>query len=337
MTLRNDLNHIKSGQDLSAEETQNIFDQIFDGDVLDADIENLLVNLRNKGEAVSEIQGAVASMRGHMNKISAPVGAIDVVGTGGDGHSTLNVSTAAAFVVAGAGVPVAKHGNRAASSLSGSSDVLAALGLNLDPTWESLEKAIHEHGIVFLFAPRHHPAMRHVVNVRRKLKTRTIFNLLGPLTNPAGVKHHLIGVYNQAWSMPMAQTLQALGSENAWITHGADAMDEVSNTGNTHVVTLGNGMIDEMTIKPEEHAIDLASLADIQGGDAAFNAIAIEELLAGKKSAYRDIVLLNAAAALTMCGKARDIDSGIVQASASIDSGAAKDKLNQLIRVTSNV
>jgi len=336
MTLKNALKHVKNGKDLTAEETKNIFDQIFEGNVLDADIEALLIGLRNKGESVLEIKGAVASMRSHMNKITAPEDSIDVVGTGGDGHNTLNISTAAAFVMAGAGIAVAKHGNRAASSLSGSSDVLASLGVNLDPTWEALEKAINEEGIVFLFAPRHHPAMRHVINVRKKLKTRTIFNLLGPLTNPANVKNHLIGVFDQAWSMPMAQTLKALGSKNAWFTHGKDAMDEVSITGDTHVVTLKDDHIDQITIKPEEHSIELATIEDIKGGNAEFNAVAIRNLLDGKKDSYRDIVLLNAASALTMCGKARDIDSGIVQASASIDSGSAKDKLDQLIRITNN-
>lgn len=334
MTLKNGLKILKKGQDLSAEQSQSVFDDIFKGGTSDADIEELLVGLKNKGESVSEIQGAVTSMRAHMNKIASPDGCVDIVGTGGDGHSTLNVSTAASFVVAGYGVPVAKHGNRAASSLSGSSDVLSALGLNLDPTWESLETALNDHGIVFLFAPNHHPAMRHVTAVRKKLKTRTIFNLLGPLTNPACVKHHLIGVFDSAWSTPMALTLQALASENAWITHGADAMDEVSTTGNTSVVTLKNGVIGRCTIEPEKHAIPLATLKDIQGGDAAFNALAIQKLLNGEHSAYRDIVLINAASALVMCGKAATLDTGLVQAAASIDSGAAKNKLEQLIKVT---
>ncbi len=336
MTLKTSLKHLKNGQDLPFEDAENLFNKIFDGNVSEVDLEAVLIALRNKGEAVSEIQGAVASMRAHMHKIEAPSNSIDIVGTGGDGHGTLNVSTAASFVVAGCGVPVAKHGNRAASSLSGASDVLTALGLNLNPTWESLEKAINEVGIVFLFAPRHHPAMRHVITVRQKLRTRTIFNLLGPLTNPANVKNHLIGVYDEAWSMPMAQTLKALGSENVWMTHGADAMDEVSTTGDSHAITLHKGILEHRTIKPQDHGIPIASLDDIKGDNAEHNAKAIEGLLSGQHTPYRDIVLLNAACALVMCGKSANIDNGLVRAAASIDSGAAKEKLDALIKVTAH-
>lgn len=334
MTFATALQQIISGHDLPADEAQAIFDLIFKGDLAEGDIAALLVALRNKGEAVSEIQGAVASMRSHMKAIAAPEGAMDIVGTGGDGQGTLNVSTAAALVVAGAGVTVAKHGNRAASSLSGSSDVLGELGVILDPPWEVLERALHEIGLVFLFAPRHHPAMGHVAPVRRKLGVRTIFNLLGPLTNPARVRRHLIGVFHQAWCLPMAQTLLALGSETAWITHGADGLDEISITGLTHVTALANGVLRDFEIAPREAGVPLASLSEIQGGDAKVNAAAIQRLLDGEAGAYRDIVLMNAGAALVIAEKAQDIQSGVTLAAASIDSGAAKNKLAQLVRMT---
>ncbi|MFA6279184.1 MAG: anthranilate phosphoribosyltransferase [Bdellovibrionales bacterium] len=335
MTLATALGQITLGQDLPAEEARAVFDQIFSGEVAESDIAALLVALRSKGEAVSELHGAVASMCAHMKALDAPEGAIDIVGTGGDGHGTLNVSTAAALVVAGAGVVVAKHGNRAASSQSGSSDVLGELGVTLDPPWEVLERAVHDIGLVFLYAPRHHPAMSYVAPVRRKLGVRTIFNLLGPLTNPAQVRRHLIGVFNQAWSQPMAQTLAAMGSETAWITHGADGLDEISITGLTHVTALEGGTLRDFDLSPREAGVPLASLSEIQGGDAKANAAAIHRLLAGETGAYRDIVLMNAGAALVIAEKAKDIQTGVVLAAASIDSGSAKDKLAQLVRMTS--
>ncbi len=335
MTLATALSHITSGRDLTPEAARAVFDAIFSGDVAESDIAALLVALQNKGEAVSEIQGAVASMRAHMKAIAAPEGAMDIVGTGGDGHGTLNVSTAAALVVAGAGVVVAKHGNRAASSQSGSSDVLGELGVQMDPPWEVLEKALHEIGLVFLYAPRHHPAMSHVAPVRRKLGVRTIFNLLGPLTNPARVRRHLIGVFNQAWSLPMAQTLAALGSERVWITHGADGLDEISITGLTHVTAVEDGAFRTFDLSPREAGVALASLSEIQGGDAKANAAAIRRLLEGERGAYRAIVLMNAGAALVIAQKAGDIQSGVALAAESIDSGAAKEKLERLVRMTS--
>jgi anthranilate phosphoribosyltransferase len=334
MTLSDTLKRIETGNDLSAEAAQVLFDAIFDGQATPDEIAACLMGLRNKGEALSEIQGAVTSMRAYMKPIAAPADAIDIVGTGGDGHGTLNVSTAAALVVAGAGVPVAKHGNRAASSLSGSSDVLKALGVNLEPPWDVLERAIHEIGIVFLFAPRHHPAMRHVAEVRRKLGVRTIFNLLGPLTNPAQVQYHLIGVFNKAWSGPMAQTLLALGSRAAWITHGADGLDEVTTTGETHVTALKDSVIDDFEISPRDANIPLASLKEIQGGDAEVNAAALRRLLDGEKGPYRNIVLINAAAALIVAGKAKNLTGGVSLAAQSIDTGAALDKLEALVRLT---
>ena len=334
MTIDQTIKTISQGQNLCADEARELFDVIFDGSASPEQIAQILLGLRAKGETTAEIQGAVESMRGHMKTISAPPDAMDIVGTGGDGHGTLNISTAASFVVAGAGVPVAKHGNRAASSLSGSSDVLSELGVNLEPAWDILEKALSEIGIVFLFAPRHHPAMRHVAPVRRELGVRTIFNLLGPLTNPAQVKRHLIGVFDSLWARPMAQTLQSLGSESAWITHGADGLDEISITGPSSIVALNNGTISESTLSPEDAALPRATLADIQGGEAKMNAKAIRDLLTGHKNAYRDIVLMNAGAALVVAGKAATLRQGIALAAAAIDSGAAKDKLDKLVKLT---
>ncbi|MDD3181675.1 MAG: anthranilate phosphoribosyltransferase [Alphaproteobacteria bacterium] len=328
------LKEIEHGHDLSVQDTQNLFDSIFKGEVSQEQIGALLMGLRNKGESIHEIQGAVLSMRGNMRPITVPDGAVDIVGTGGDGHGTLNVSTAAALVAAGAGVIVAKHGNRAASSLSGSSDVLGQLGVNLQPSWEVLERAAHEIGIVFLFAPIHHPSMKNVAEVRKKLGVRTIFNLLGPMTNPANVKHHVIGVFHYAWARPMAETLKALGSRTAWITYGHSGLDEISITGETLITQLKNNILTELTMSPEEVHLKPATLDAIKGGDASTNAQAIFALLDGKKNAYRDIVVMNAAAAIYVADKTNSYASAITLATKSIDSGAAKDKLAQLIRLT---
>jgi anthranilate phosphoribosyltransferase len=259
---------------------------------------------------------------------------VDIVGTGGDGRNTLNISTAAALVVAGCGVPVAKHGNRAATSASGSSDVLAALGVNLEPPLGLVEQCLHEAGICFLFAPRHHPAMRHVAAIRRKLGVRTIFNLLGPLTNPANVKRHLIGVYEAVRLRPMAETLQKLGSETVWLTHGRDGMDELTTTDASSAVSLSNGVLKEFDIVPEQAGLARARAEQLRGGDAAFNAAALKRLLDGEQGPYRDIVLLNAAAALAVAGKAPDLAKGAVLAAQALDSGAARDKLQKLIAWT---
>jgi len=334
MKLAQAIQTIEHGKDLSAEETCEVFDIIFKGEASFEQTGALLLGLRNKGESVSELQGAVTSMRGNMQPITSRDGAIDVVGTGGDGHGTLNVSTAAAIVTAGAGVPVAKHGNRAATSKSGSSDVLAALGVNLDPDWAILPRALEEIGLVFLFAPRHHPAMRHVIDVRRKLGVRTIFNLLGPMTNPAQVKRHVIGVYDYAWAKPMAETLKSLGSEIAWLTHGHDGLDEISTTGESLICELKSGQLREFSVTPEEFDLKRSTLDDIRGGDAQQNAQAINDLLAGQKGAYRDIVLMNAGAAIHVASHASTYGEGIKMAAKAIDSGAAKSKLDDLIRLT---
>ena len=328
---------LRNKQSLSVEESRAAFDALFTGNISDDQIGTFLLALHEKGETTDEILGAVVSMRAHAVTITAPDNAIDIVGTGGDAHGTLNISTAAALVVAGCGVPVAKHGNRAATSKSGSSDVLAALGINLEPPFPLLEQGLHEANLCFMFAPRHHPAMRHVAAARKKLGIRTIFNLLGPLTNPANVKHHLIGVYAKDWLRPMAEVLNSLGSETAWLTHGHDGMDEITTVTASDVVTLQNGKIGAFTLFPAETDIQPPIPQELQGSDAAYNAEAMKRLLSGEKSAYRDIVALNAAAALIVGGKATDLKHGLTLAAESLDSGAARDTLRKLIDVTNRV
>lgn len=338
MPLSDVLKKLSAKQDLTVEESQDAFDLIFAGTMPREQIAAFLLGLRNKGETTAEILGAVRSMRGNMLSIEAPPGSIDIVGTGGDGHGTLNVSTAAAIVVAACGVPVAKHGNRASSSLSGSSDTLSALGVNLEPDWDVLAQCLNVIGIAFLYAPRHHPAMRHVADVRRELGVRTIFNLIGPLTNPANVTRHLIGVYDSRWLLPMANVLGALDSERAWLVHGEghgrEGVDEVSITGPTDVIELFNGKLENFVITPEETGLTRAVLDDLKGGDANVNAEAIRRLFDGKRGAYRDIVTMNAAAALIVAGKAESMIQGLRMAGDAIDSGLAKQKLAALVRVT---
>ena len=328
---------LQKKQALSVEEAHAAFDLIFTGDIPEEQIATFLLALHDKGETTDEILGAVSSMRARAITITAPDNVIDIVGTGGDARGTLNISTAAALVVAGCGVPVAKHGNRAATSKSGSSDVLAALGINLEPPLSMLEQCLSEANLCFLFAPRHHPAMRHVVAVRKKLGVRTIFNLLGPLTNPANVKRHLIGVYSQEWLRPMAEVLHSLGSQTAWLTHGQDGMDEITTITATDVVALQNNTINSFTLTPHDTTIPSPPPQDLQGGDAVQNAATMKRLLSGEKSAYRDIVRLNAAAALVVGGKAADLKHGLALAAESLDSGAARDTLRKLIEVTTRV
>ncbi len=334
MSLAEVLHKLRDRQNLTEAETRAVFDDIFSGDLAEERIAAFLLALHRKGEAADEILGAVRSMRARAKTITAPPNAIDIVGTGGDAKGTMNISTAAALVAAACGLPVAKHGNRAATSLSGSSDVLAALGINLEAPFEILEQCLAEAKLCFLFAPRHHPAMRHVAAVRKKLGVRTIFNLLGPLTNPAKVTRHLIGVYSTEWLMPMAEVLHALGSSSAWLSHGQDGMDEITIASKTDVVAFQDGKIRPFTISPEELGLLPSSPDALKGGDAAYNAEAIKKLLKGEKSAYRDIVLINAAAALVVGEKAGDLTEGIKLAADNIDSGGAEDVLQKLIRVT---
>ena len=272
-----------------------------------------------------------------MEPVAAPAGAIDTCGTGGDGSHTLNISTAVAFVVAGCGVPVAKHGNRAVSSRSGAADVLEALGVNLDAPLRATVDALHEEKIGFLFAPRHHRATLHVGPSRRELGTRTIFNLLGPLSNPAGARRQLLGVFGAEWLLPVAEVLAALGSERAWVVHGHDGLDELTTTGSSSVAELQDGEITRFEVAPEEAGLQRATLADLKGGSAQDNAQALRALLRGGHGPYRDIVVLNAAAALIVAGRSVNLPDGAELARQSIDTGAASARLHALVRATNAV
>jgi len=328
------LRRVETGHDLEEEEARAVFTLILGGGLDHASIASMLLAIRNKGESVSEISGAARAMRARMNAIAAPEGAIDIAGTGGDGHGTLNVSTAAALIAAGAGAVVAKHGGRAGNSATGPSDVLAALQVNIEPPLAVLERGLREIGLAFLFTPRHHPALCFVAPVRRKLGVRTIFNLLGPLTNPAGVRRHLIGVFNRSWSRSMAESLAVLGSKRAWIAHGSDGLDEISTTGITHITALENGALRTFETTPRDASVPLASLSEIQGGDAKTNAAAMRRLLDGEGGAYRDIAVLNAGAALVIADRAKTLADGAALAARAIDSGAARAKLDALIKIT---
>jgi anthranilate phosphoribosyltransferase len=284
---------------------------------------------------VAEIVGAVRTMRAGMRPVTAPPNAIDLCGTGGDGHGTLNISTAVSFVVAGAGVPVAKHGNRSATSKSGAADILEALGVKIDLEPARASQVLAETGIVFLFAQVHHPAMRHVAKVRGQIKTRTIFNLLGPLASPARVTRQLVGIYDRKWLTPYAEALKALGSTAALVVHGADGLDELTTTDVTYFARLKDGQISQGEIAPEQAGLPRASLTDLKGGSAADNAAALKRLVDGEKGAYRDIVLLNAGAALMVAGSAKDVKEGAALAAEALDKGAAKAKLQALIQASS--
>lgn len=328
------LRKIENGEDLTAEEAEEAFDLIFTGEIPDEHIAGFLLALCKKGESVEELLGAVTSMRAKAITIKAPANAIDIVGTGGDQLNTLNVSTAASFVVAGCGIPVAKHGNRSVSSRSGASDVLRELGINIEPDIEILEECLNVANICFLFAPVHHPAMRHVAPVRKQLGVKTIFNLLGPLTNPANVKLHLIGAYEREWLQPMGKVLMQLGSKAAWLVHGQDDMDEITTTATTDGIELRNEALTPFTLSPESMKLPRAHIADLYGENATENAVALRKLLNGERGPYRDIVLANAGAALVVAGKASDILHGISLAAESIDAGAAAETLSRLVTLT---
>ncbi|WP_029073898.1 anthranilate phosphoribosyltransferase [Kaistia adipata] len=325
---------VASGKALNRAEAEAAFDVIMSGSATPAQIGGFLMGLRVRGETVDEIAGAVATMRAKMTPVDAPADAIDIVGTGGDGAHTYNISTASAFVVAGAGVPVAKHGNRAVSSKSGAADVLMALGVNVDIPPETIGRAIREAGIGFMFAPAHHSAMKHVGPARVELGTRTIFNILGPLANPGGVKRQLIGVYSEEWLEPLAHVLATLGSEQAWIVHGAGGVDEITTAGPTKVAALKNGTVETFTIEPGSVGVPISPVEAIRGGDAEFNANALRALLEGAEGAYRDTVLLNAGAALIVAGKAASLVEGVALAAASIDEGRAHERLDRLVAIT---
>ncbi|MEL7470825.1 MAG: anthranilate phosphoribosyltransferase [Pseudomonadota bacterium] len=319
---------------LARDQAVRAFEIIMSGEATPAQTGGLLMTLRTRGETVDEIAGAATVMRAKAAPVQAPEGAMDIVGTGGDGKGTLNISTATAFVVAGCGVPVAKHGNRALSSRSGAADVLGEMGVNSMVEPAVAEAALAECGICFMMAPMHHSAMRHVGPARVELGTRTVFNILGPLTNPAGVKYQLTGAFSPDFLRPMAETLSALGTAAAWLVHGSDGTDEISICGPSQVVAVSGGEIIETSIHPEDAGLPVHPFESILGGTPAENAKAFSDLMDGAASGYRDAVLLNAAAALVVVGEAEDLRSGVTMARESLDSGAALAKLKALAAAT---
>ena len=325
---------VATGASLSRDEAANAFGRMMSGEATPSQMGGLLMALRVRGETVDEITGAVTTMRAKMLGVKAPHDAVDVVGTGGDASGTYNISTCAAFIVAGCGVPVAKHGNRALSSKSGSADVLAALGVQIDLTADDVARCIRDAGIGFMFAPAHHPALKNVGPTRVELGTRTIFNLLGPLSNPASVKRQMIGTFSKHWIEPMAQVLNNLGSESIWVVHGSDGLDEITTVGPTSVAELKGGKIRTFEVTPEDAGLPRAKPEALKGGDADTNAKALLDVLKGRPGAFRDVAILNAAAALIVAGKANDLKDGAALASKSIDSGEAEGRLDRLIAVS---
>ncbi|MDE4131660.1 anthranilate phosphoribosyltransferase [Phaeobacter sp. QD34_3] len=320
---------------LTRAEAEEAFAMLFEGEATPSQMGGLLMALRTRGETVDEYAAAAAVMRSKCNAVRAPEGAIDIVGTGGDGKGTLNISTATAFVVAGAGTVVAKHGNRNLSSKSGAADALGQMGIQVMVGPQVVEKSLKEAGIGFMMAPMHHPAIAHVMPTRQELGTRTIFNILGPLTNPAGVKRQLTGAFSRDLIRPMAETLGQLGSERAWLVHGSDGTDELTITGVSWVAALEvDGSIRDVELHPEDAGLPVHPFEDIIGGTPEENATAFRALLDGAPSAYRDAVLLNSAAALVVAGAAGDLREGVAKARESIDSGAAKEKIAAVARIT---
>ena len=325
---------VATGASLTREEAAGAFDSMMSGEATPSQMGGLLMALRVRGETVDEITGAVTTMRSKMLGVKAPPGAVDVVGTGGDASGSFNISTCAAFIVAGAGVPVAKHGNRALSSKSGAADVLQALGIKIDLDAAHVGTCIRDAGIGFMFAPAHHPAMKNVGPTRVELGTRTIFNLLGPLSNPASVKRQMIGTFSKQWVEPMVQVLKNLGSESIWVVHGSDGLDEITTAGPTTVAALENGTIRTFEITPEDAGLARATPETLRGGNAEHNAKALFDVLKGKPGPFRDISILNAAAALIVAGKAEDLRQGATLAAKSIESGEAEGRLDRLIAVS---
>ena len=328
------LKQLVAGETLDAEASSRAFAALMSGEVSQIRMASFLTALATREATVDEIVGAARAMRAAMHKVAAPAGAVDLCGTGGDGHGTLNVSTAAAFVVAACGVPVAKHGNRNMSSRTGTADVLEALGVKIDIDAATAERCLRVAGLSFLFAQTYHPAMKHVAPVRKELGFRTIFNLLGPISNPAGVRRQLLGIYSRHWIEPIAHVLAKLGTEKAWIVHGSDGLDEMTTTGTTHVAVLENGNVTVHEIAPEDAGLPRTTLAALKGGEPVENAAALRALLDGAKGAYRDIVLLNAAAALIVAGNATELTAGVARAADAIDSGRARAALAKLIAVS---
>jgi len=326
---------VAAGAPLSAAEAESAFERILSGESTPAQTAGFLMALRVRGETVEEITGAVRAMRAKMLRVETDPSAIDIVGTGGDNVGTWNVSTLAAILAAACGVKVAKHGNRAASSKSGAADVLTALGVKIGLAPDHVARCIGEVGVGFMMAPMHHASMRHVGPVRVELGTRTIFNLLGPLSNPASVRRQVVGVFSPGWLEPIAETLRALGSERVWVVHGADGLDELTTTGPTQVVELKDGKLGRFEVSPGDAGLAISTLDELKGGDPAVNAVALKGVLQGAKNAYRDIAVLNAAAGLVVAEQAATLSEGARMAEAAIDSGRAARTLDQL-RAVSN-
>ena len=325
---------VADGNALDEREAEAAFDVLMAGEASPVEMGAFLTALKVRGEAVAELVGAARAMRSRCVTVEAPVGAIDTVGTGGDGANTFNISTAAALVTAACGVPVAKHGNRGVSSKSGAADVLAELGLNLDATSEVVQRSLREINIGFLFAQLHHSAMKNVAAVRAELGVRTLFNLVGPLSNPAGAKRQLVGVYAPRWLLPMAEALKGLGSERAWVVHGSDGLDEITITGPTQAYELRDGTIRAFEITPEDAGLKRARPEDLKGGDASVNAAALRTLLHGRGGPYRDIVVLNTAAALVIADKAPDLKTGAAMAQDALTNGKAAKVLASLVAIS---
>ena len=334
MDIKAALNKIATRQDLTGEEMRSVMTTIMNGEATPSQIGAFLMGMRVKGETVGEIAAAVSILREKMVRVEAPEDVIDIVGTGGDGAETLNISTASSFVTAAAGVPVAKHGNRALSSKSGASDVLQALGIKLDLTPEQISACIRDVGIGFMFAPAHHPAMKQVGPSRQEMGTRTMFNLLGPQSNPAGARRYMLGVFDKRWVEPVAAALLANRAIAAWVVYGADGLDEISTTGPSFVASIKGGDLRSFEVTPEDAGLPRATIADLKGADPAYNAGRLRALLDGVKDPYRDVVLLNTAAALIVSDRAEDLKSGVRIAAEAIDSGKARQVLDKLIAVS---
>ena len=332
--LRPLIGKIATGESLSRDEAKEAFDIMMSGEATPSQIGGFLMALRVRGETVDELVGAVTTMRSKMTVVDAADDAVDIVGTGGDGSGTFNISTGSAFVLAGGGVPIAKHGNKAMSSISGAGDVLSALGLNLEADADAIARCIREAGIGFMFAPNHHAAMRFVGPSRVELATRTIFNLLGPMSNPANASRQMIGVFSAEWVRPMAETLQALGSKHVWVVHGDGGLDEISISGPTKACILKDGELTDAVLNPSDVGITTAPLSAIKGGDAAVNAEALKAVLSGETSAHTDTILLNAGAGFVVSGKADNWVDGVALARESIASGRAMGALNKLVEVS---
>jgi anthranilate phosphoribosyltransferase len=332
--LRQMIQKVSGGATLTEEEARRALEQMTDGAATPAQMGAFLMALRVRGETVEEITGAVQMMRARMMRVAVPEGAVDIVGTGGDGHGTYNISTCAALIAAGAGVRIAKHGNRRASSMSGASDVLSELGVKLEVPFETITRCVEEAGVGFMWAPMHHPALKHWAPVRTELGFRTIFNLLGPIANPAGVKRQVVGVFSWQWVEPIAHVLCNLGAEHVWVVHGHDGLDELTTTGATDVAEVKDGKVTVFEVTPADAGLAPAKLSDLKGGDEKHNAAAIRDVLAGKQTPLRDIALLSAAAAMIVGGKVDNLKDGVALGVRAIESGAAGAALDRLVAIT---